>query len=272
MKTMVPQMTEVLRVTKETPDVRTLVLDARRLDRPFHSRPGQFNLLYAFGEGEAAISLSGDSRESGELVHTIRAVGGVTRHLCELTRGEMVGVRGPFGQAWPVDRAVGSDLLLVAGGLGLAPLRPVIYEVLHRRDEFDRVALVYGARTPEDLLFKPELDRWSQAFDVLTTVDVADTGWRGPVGVVTPLVDRIELSPEGCVVMMCGPEIMMRFVQRALEGHGVASDRIFVSMERQMKCGYGRCGRCQFGADFVCTDGPVFSVDAIASRWTVAEV
>lgn len=258
---MVPAPLPIARVTRETRDVVTLAFDggARRF------RPGQFNMLYLFGVGEVAISLSGDP-ERPELLHTIRALGSVTRPLTALAPGGVVGVRGPFGSAWPLDEARGRDVVLVAGGLGLAPLRPAVHHLLHHRGDYGRVALVYGARTPDDLLFGEELAAW-RALDsvaVLVTVDRGGPDWRGEVGVVPALLARARFDPAQTVAMVCGPEVMMRFSVRELERVGVAAERIYLSLERNMRCALGWCGHCQYGPLFVCKDGPVVRYDRIA--------
>ncbi len=275
---MVPRLWRVVRVRRETPDVKTLELEP--LEPPsafelgFGFKPGQFNMLYVFGVGEVPISISGDPQNPRGLVHTVRAVGAVTRALCALRRGDVVGVRGPFGSAWPVDEAEGSDVVIVAGGIGLAPLRPALYRVLANRGKYGNVALLYGARTPQDLLYRRELERWRGRFDlqVEVTVDAAGEGWYGHVGVVTKLIPRAEFDPDEAVALVCGPEIMMRFAVKALHERGVSPDNIYISMERNMKCAVGFCGHCQFGPEFVCKDGPVFRFREIERFFRVREI
>ncbi len=235
------------------------------MDGHFPFLPGQFNMLYLFGIGEVPISISGDPVREDLLVHTVRKVGTVTEAIGRLKQGESIGVRGPFGTPWPLEESKGDDLLLIAGGVGLAPLRPVIYEVLARRGEYGRFLLLYGARTPADILYKRELQRWRGRFDMYVdvTVDSAPSGWRGHVGVVTTLIERARFDPFHTTAMVCGPEVMMRFAVRALKERGLGEERIFLSMERNMKCGIGLCGHCQFGPYFVCKDGPVFRYDRI---------
>lgn len=235
-------------------------------------RPGQFNMLYAFGVGEVPISISGDPARSDRVVHTVRSVGMVSDALCRLRRGEWVGVRGPYGSAWPLDAARGRDVLVVAGGVGLAPLRPVVHELVRHRADFGRVTLLYGARTPGDLLFRSELERWRRRIDVLVTVDAAADGWTGDVGVVPALLRRARFDPAGAVAMLCGPEVMMRFALAELRGLGVPDPATWISMERNMHCAIGLCGHCQLGAAFVCRDGPVFRADRIAWMLGVREV
>lgn len=242
----------------ESAQVATLDLEpvAGGIDEP---APGQFTMLYAFGVGEVPISVSGCPTEDGVLGHTVRAGGAVTRALCELAPGDPVGVRGPFGAGWPLAAADGLDLVVVGGGIGLAPLRPAMRRVVAERDRFGRVALVVGARTPDDLLFRSELAAWRGRFDLAVeiTVDAAPSGWRGDVGVVTKVLPRVPFDPRRTVALVCGPEVMMRVVARHLLGSGLDPDRIHVSLERNMHCAVRQCGRCQLGPLFVCTDGPV---------------
>jgi NAD(P)H-flavin reductase len=218
--------------------------------------------------------VSGDPRRAAVVVHTTRAVGSVTRAMAELRTGATLGVRGPFGTPWPLDAAAGRDVVLVAGGIGLAPLRPVLHEIAARRRDFGRVALLYGAREPEDLLFGRQLARWRDRAGVAVgvTVDHARPGWAGHVGVVTALLPGAPFTPGDAVAFVCGPEIMMRFAADALRGRGVPEDRIFVSMERNMKCATGVCGHCQFGPAFVCKDGPVFAWPRIRGLLAMREV
>ena len=256
----------------ETPDTFTLRLAPGADGAGF--RPGQFNMLYAFGVGEVPISISGDPSEPGQWVHTVRAVGSVTRAIQKLGTGAALGVRGPFGSEWPMAAAEGHDLVIVAGGIGLAPLRPALYHALRHRNLYGRVVLLYGARTPGDLLFKRELREWRSRFDVeaRVTVDHADADWQGAVGVVTKQIGLAQFDPGHCAVFVCGPEVMMRFSVMALEKRGVPESAIWVSMERNMECGLGLCGHCQFGPYFVCKDGPVFRYDAVLPFFRIREV
>jgi NAD(P)H-flavin reductase len=260
---MVPQPFQVRAVSKETPDTFTLTLAPHNGDHAAPFGPGQFSMLWTFGVGELPISISGDPTKDDRLVYTVRSVGQATHALVSQKVGSHVGVRGPYGQGWPVEAARGQDLIIVAGGIGLAPLRPVIYKVLAEREAYGRLVLLYGARNPRDLLYRKELAAWSRNRDsqVLVTVDYGGLSWRGHVGVVTTLFKYARIHPERSVAMICGPEIMMRFVARDLETHGLARDRIYVSMERNMKCGIGLCGHCQYGPHFICKDGPVFTYE-----------
>lgn len=227
--------------------------------------PGQFTMLYAFGIGEAPISASA-LRGSGELVHTIRAAGAVTRALSAARPGAVVGVRGPYGNTWPIAEARGKDVVIVAGGIGLPPLRPVIQHVLAHRREFGSLVILYGGRGPADLLFRRELTRWRSRLDVTVdvTVDAAGPDWHGRVGVVTKLIPRAPFNPANAIAMVVGPEIMMRYAAEALVARGLAPEGIWLSLERTMRCGIGLCGHCQLGPTLVCRDGPVY-------RWPYLE-
>jgi NAD(P)H-flavin reductase len=271
---MVPSPFRVQRVRKETYDTFTLELEPANGADGFPFAAGQFNMLYAFGVGEAPISISGDPTKPQTLVHTVRAVGAVTQAICKLKRGDVLGVRGPVGNHWPVEEAVGSDVVIVAGGIGLAPLRPALYHLLSNREEYGRIALVYGARTLQDMLYKPELERWRSLFDleVKVTVDTAPASYRGNVGVVTTLIPRVQFDPSQTVALVCGPEVMMRFAVRELESQGVEPENIFISMERNMKCAIGLCGHCQFGSAFICKDGPVFCYAEIEPFFAKREI
>jgi NAD(P)H-flavin reductase len=186
----------------------------------------------------------------------------------------MLGVRGPFGTSWPVAAAQGRDLVLIAGGLGLAPIRPAIYYLLAQRAAYGNIELIYGARTPKDLLYRRELERWRGRFDfrVHVTVDAADSGWRGNVGVVTNIIGRTRFDPAHTVALICGPGVMMRFCVLELLNHGVKAENIYISMERNMKCGLGLCGHCQLGPFFICQDGPVFAYDRLKGWFDRREV
>lgn len=271
---LVPVPLRVVAVTAETADTVTFTLDPGARAAAFRAEPGQFNMLYVFGAGEVPISVSGDCGDVARIVHTFRAVGPVTAALRATGVGGTVGVRGPFGSAWPLATATGRDLLLVAGGIGLAPLRPVILAALAAPAAFGRVLLFCGARHPDDLLFRTELERWRTEgrVEVAVTVDHAAAGWNGNVGFVTDLLARARFDPAATVAMMCGPEVMMRFAAMALLDRGVPEDCLYLSMERNMKCAVGHCGHCQFGPHFVCRDGPVFRYDRVRSLLTTREI
>ncbi len=257
---MLPRPFRVIKVHRETRDTVTLTLEPTGKHEKFAFAPGQFNMLYAFAVGEIPISISGDPDRGDVLVHTIRAVGAVSDALCGKRRGDIIGVRGPFGTSWPVAEALGDDIVLVAGGIGLAPLRPAFYHLLANRRDYGRVSLAYGARSSDELLFRKELEYWRGQFglDVEVTVDAGGPDWFGPVGVVTRLLRRLRFDPVDTRALICGPEVMMRFAVRELEKLGVAPDSMYVSLERNMKCAVGFCGHCQLGPRFLCKDGPVY--------------
>jgi NAD(P)H-flavin reductase len=262
---MVPESFVVRERVQETADTWTLVLDA--LDRAGPAiGPGQFVMVYVFGVGEVPISVSGPPDRAGPVVLTVRAVGAVTEAICATEPGGVLGLRGPIGTAWPIADAQGADVIVVAGGIGLAPLRPVVLHALDRRPEYGEVVVLYGARTPDDLLFTSQLDEWRSDAAVDVTVDAAELGWRGKVGVVPKLLPGAAFDPERAVAFVCGPEVMMRFTVQALLDRGVAPDRIHLSLERNMRCGLGHCGHCQLGPTLICRDGPVYSY-ATAAPW-----
>jgi len=256
---MVPLRPRVTSREIETDDVVTLDLAAvdESIDDP---RPGQFSMLYAFGAGEVPISVSACPAAGADVRHTIRAVGATTRALCRLQRGAMVGVRGPFGVGWPIAMAEGGDVVVVGGGIGLAPLRPVVHRLIAERPRFGEVAVLVGARTPADVLYREELDRWrNHDIDVGVTVDAAGRGWTGSVGLVTKLLEHRPIHSERTTSFLCGPEIMMRNVARTLIDRGADPATIMVSLERNMHCAIRLCGHCQLGPRFLCSEGPVLS-------------
>jgi len=269
---MSPAPCRILSVEQELQDTYTLEIEPPGDDWSF--LPGQYTMLYAFGIGEVPISISGDPADPTKIIQTIRAVGAVTDALVGLQPGDYVGIRGPFGTAWDTTAAEGRDVLIVAGGVGLAPLRPVVYDVLNHRDRYDNVTLMYGARSPADLLFASQISEWRGRFDleVLVTVDHGDDIWRGPVGVVTSLINRSSFDGDTAIGFVCGPEVMMRFTIQALERKGLTDDRLYVSMERNMKCGIGLCGHCQLGRFFLCKDGPVMTCAQMAGSCWIREV
>lgn len=271
---LLPVPYRVLRNKQDTHDVFTLdVACVEGGNFPFFL-PGQFNMLYIFGKGDAAISISSDPTKEQPLRHTIRRAGVVTRALEQVKPGGVIGIRGPFGVPWPVKEAEGQDVLLVAGGIGLAPLRPAIYTLLANRGKYGKITLFYGARTPEDLLYVAELEQWRSRFDlqVCVSVDTAKRNWMGDVGVVTKLLSKASFEPLNAVALICGPEIMMRFTVQELKKNEIKSDKIFLSMERNMKCAVGFCGHCQYGPHFICKDGPVFRYDQVQSLLRKREV
>ncbi len=258
----------------ETPDTVTLVLAPGAGPAPLRFGPGQFNMLYLFGIGEVPISICGDPADSQHYVHTIRSAGRISDALCRVAPGATVGVRGPYGTGWPIREAVGHDVVIVAGGLGLPPLRPALLEILRHRDRYGRVEVIYGARSPKDLVYYDQIQAWRSRPDLRfqTTVDTAGHDWHGDVGVVTTRLPDARFEPKDTVAFLCGPEIMMKLTAQALVQRGVDRDAIWVSLERNMKCAIGLCGHCQFGADFVCRNGPVVRYRAVERAFSTREL
>lgn len=271
---MLPELYVIKQAKSETADTFTIGLVPVNGSAPLEYAAGQFNMVYAPGIGEVPISISGDPANKAMLVHTVRAVGTVTTAMKRLRPGDPLGIRGPYGVGWPLDVCDGRDVLIVAGGIGLAPLRPALYRLLADRDRYGRVILLYGCRTPTDLLFRREIELWRSRLDMhaYVTVDRGVGKWHGYVGVVTALIPKAPFTPDRTVAMICGPEVMMRFTAMQLHEHGVPDSSIFLSMERNMKCGIGLCGHCQYGASFVCKDGPVFRYDRIRHLLPLREV
>jgi len=242
------------------------------LDAPItNPRPGQFLMLYAFGVGEIPISVSACPAEDGTIAHTIRSVGAVSRELSRLRPGSVIGVRGPFGSTWPLEEALGHPVVMIAGGIGLAPLRPALRHLRLNLASFGPSALLVGTRSPDRLLFRPEIEDWRSKFQVEVTVDVGDRSWRGHVGFVDGLVSKIDVQPDA-VAMVCGPEVMMRLVVRELLDAGMSSSRIFVAMERNMKCAIQHCGHCQLGPLFVCVDGSILPWSVVGPLLAVSKL
>jgi NAD(P)H-flavin reductase len=262
---MTPRPARVLAIRQDLADVFTLDIALEDDTEKTLFTPGQFNMLSVFGVGEVPISFSGPPDDQGCFVHTIRAVGPVSRALTRLRRGEVLGLRGPFGAGWPMAEAAGQDVVVVAGGLGLAPLRPALCQLLAERDRYGRIVLLYGTRSPDQILFRDELEDWRRwrEMDVEVTVDHAVSDWTGHVGVVTRLIASATFDPQSAIALVCGPEIMMRFSIAALRDAGVADEAVYLSLERNMKCAIGLCGHCQLGPVFVCKDGPVVRYDRV---------
>lgn len=264
----------ITEIVDELDGIATYRLELRVPQGPdgYSFSPGQFNMIYVPGVGEAAISISGDPGNRDGLLHTIRIAGNVTNSISRLKVGDSIGLRGPFGVPWPVEELAGKDVVIVAGGVGLAPVRPLIYSILRNRDQYGNVWLLCGARTPEGLLYRREYEQWSQGnIRIQLTVDRATSGWTRSIGVVTLLLDRLRLPRRDQTrLIACGPEVMMKYVASTALGRGIQEDHIWISMERHMQCAVGLCGHCQLGPTFVCKDGPVFRYDAIR-RWMAVE-
>jgi NAD(P)H-flavin reductase len=271
---MLPRGFRITKMQRESADVFTLQMSPQTGGDPLAYFPGQFNMLYVFGAGEAPISIAGVTADQAGWIHTVRAVGVVTRAMAKLRHGDTLGLRGPFGSAWPLDEAAGKDVLLIAGGIGLAPLWGLLQAILGQRSRFRNVVLLYGTRAPGDLLYRRALDRLQRRSDMYLgiTVDRAGEDWRGHVGVVTALIPRAPFDPANTLAMVCGPEVMMRFTVRELQRRGLPAERIFLSLERNMKCAIGLCGHCQFGRELICRDGPVFRYDRLRPWFEIAEL
>jgi NAD(P)H-flavin reductase len=269
-----PTWAEITAITPEGEGIATYWLRFKdpAVQAAYSFLPGQFNMVYLPGLGEAAISVSSDSEDRSVIGHTIRFVGNVTRAVSRLKVGDQLSLRGPFGTPWPMQEMEGHDVIISGGGIGLAPLRPAIYSIINHREKFGKVYLLYGARTPGDLLYPSEYESWQAAgIQVQVTVDRADENWQGQVGVVPMLFYRFRMDAPNSIVLTCGPEIMIRYVVYEGLARRVPAEHIYVSLERNMKCGQGSCGHCQLGPYFICKDGPVFSFDKLQSFFNVEE-
>ena len=272
MADLTPKCYQVQSITHETHDVFTLVLANQEEETRHVFLPGQFNMLYQFGYGEAAISISGNPSDNRVLVHTIRAIGSVTRSLQKLKPGDEIGVRGPFGTHWPITKK-GCDVLLIAGGVGLAVLRSALFVLADRAQEYHKITLLFGAKTADDILCKNEMEEWrSKGVNIEITVDSADSNWQGHVGVVTSLIDKHLPNPNNTLVLICGPEVMIHASIHELMSARVNENDIHIALERNMQCAVGFCGHCQYGPYFLCTDGPIFSYAQIKNYLPIKEV
>ncbi|MGB9723861.1 MAG: FAD/NAD(P)-binding protein [Chloroflexia bacterium] len=255
-----PRMAEIVQVERLTEKEKLFTLRLEK-GQALGQHPGQFVEVSVLGIGEAPISVSSSPTRNGTFELCVRAVGDVTNALHRMAPGDWVGIRGPFGHGFPVEKMRGKDLLFAAGGLGLAPLRSLIQFVLDERESFGRVLILYGARNPSELLFTDELAEWAQRRDVEfhLTVDRADATWTGHIGVITTLFPGVAVNPRSTVAVTCGPPIMYRFVLIELLAKGIPENQIYLSLERRMKCGVGKCGHCQINGVYCCQEGPVFS-------------
>ncbi|MBL7478417.1 FAD/NAD(P)-binding protein [Legionella bononiensis] len=262
-----PYEVEIVDRVEESNSIFSLHL--RFIDNELHQQysfyPGQFNMLYLYGVGEVAISIVSDPKETKVLTHTIRAVGRVTRALQQLRTGDRLGIRGPYGRGWPLEQVKGKDVVVLTGGLGCAPSISIINYILARRKEYGHLSILQGVKHSDDFIFRKQYAKWQKSphTEVHIAADQAGPKWPWSVGYVTDMIDKIPLNPEQTVAMMCGPEMMMHTAIRVLTGKGLSEDQIFLSMERNMECGIGQCGHCQYGGLFVCKDGPVFAYSQI---------
>jgi NAD(P)H-flavin reductase len=262
-----PSIATVTEVRPETSDTSTFVVtfDDAKMRESFTYLPGQFVELSIFGVGGCPIGIASSPTEKGFLEFCVRAVGTVTNAIHDLEVGDKLGVRGPLGNSWPTEEVEGKGLLFIGGGIGLPPLRSLIHYVLDNRDRYGAVEIVYGARSPQDLVYKQELKEWEERPDVdlYVTVDAGDESWEGPVGFVPPFLREIDPSPENKVAFTCGPPIMIKLVVEALEDLDYADANIVTTLEMKMKCGVGKCGRCNIGDKYICRDGPVFTFEQL---------
>jgi NAD(P)H-flavin reductase len=274
-KLLLPAWAEITKITPEAEGVTTFALKLTdpEIQQRYRWEPGQFNMLYVPGYGESAISMSSDAETAdGMVVHTIRHVGNVTKAASRLKVGDVVGLRGPFGTFWPLKELEGKDVVIACGGIGLPPLRGAIQSIVRERTRYGKVTLLYGARTPKDLIYPTEYETWQNAgINVQATVDRGDETWNGRVGVVPMMFYNVRLDPRKSAVLGCGPEIMMRFVIYEALARRIPTEHIFLSLERNMKCGQGACGHCQMGPYFICKDGPVFPFSRLEPYINVEE-
>jgi len=269
-----PCWAEVTAITTEIKGVSTywLKFTDPSIQSAYTFLPGQFNMVYIPGFGEAAISISSDPIDRSTLGHTIRFAGNVTHAVSRLKVGDSLGLRGPFGTSWPMNELEGKDVFIACGGIGLPPLRPALYHIIRNREKYGKVTVLYGARVPADLMYTAEYDAWRKAdIDIEVTVDRGDTNWNGRVGVVPMWFYQFRMDPHKTAMLTCGPEIMIRFVIYEALARRIPVDNIFVSLERNMKCGQGSCGHCQLGPYFICKDGPIFRFNALQPFFNVEE-
>lgn len=259
-----PNLAVIKKIRKETHDTNTYTLEFsdKKLQKSFSPAPGQFMMLSLFGIGESAISLSGTSN-NGSVTTTIRNVGSVTNAVLRLKEGDFIGMRGPYGNGWPLERAEGKNVLIVVGGMGIVPLRGVVNYIKNNRKKFGDLEIIYGARTPDDMLFRYEFEKWKQIkktrMDLTVDELPIETTSKCKIGLVTSCFPSMKTHHKNAIVLVCGPEIMMRYAAKCLETIGFKDRQIYLSLERRMKCGIGKCGHCQIGLKYVCKDGPVFN-------------
>lgn len=268
-----PREVEVVERIQESATIFTLTLRLLDLENhePFHFHPGQFNMLYLYGVGEVAISIVSDPEKKDTLSHTIRAIGRVTRALQHLQPGARMGLRGPYGRGWPLEQIKGRDVVLITGGLGCAPSVSIIRYILERREQYGHLSILQGVKHSDDFIFRQQYALWAKSpnTEIHIAADQAGPKWPWGVGYVTDLIDKIKINPDNTVAMMCGPEMMMHTAITVLNKKGLSEDTIYLSMERNMECGFGQCGHCQYGGLFVCKDGPVFAYSEIKELFKV---
>jgi NAD(P)H-flavin reductase len=269
-----PMEAEVIACSHETPSIFTLHISfvERHRHHLYAFHPGQFNMVYLYGVGEVAISIVSDPEENHIISHTIRALGRVTKALQKLQVGDRIGIRGPFGRGWPLHKVQGKDIVIVTGGLGCAPTVSIINYILARRSQYGNMKILQGVKHSDDFIFRKQYDKWQQSphTEIHIAADQAGPKWPWNVGYVTDMIQTLDLQPENTIAMMCGPEMMMHTAINALAKKGVSLHDIYLSMERNMECGIGQCGHCQYGGLFVCKDGPIFAYPEIKALFNVA--
>ena len=268
-----PIEAEVMACTHETASIFNLHVSfvERQRHHSYAFHPGQFNMVYLYGVGEVPISIISDPDEKHVLSHTIRALGRVTKALQKLPVGARIGIRGPYGQGWPLHKVQGKDIVIVTGGLGCAPSVSIINYILARRSQYGKLKILQGVKHSDDFIFRKQYDEWKQSpnTEIHIAADQAGPKWPWSVGYVTDMIETLDLQPNNTIAMMCGPEMMMHTAINALGKKGIAEQDIYLSMERNMECGIGHCGHCQYGGLFVCKDGPVFAYPEIKSLFKV---
>ena len=261
---LVPKPATIREIIEESRDVKSFVLemsDAQLMD----FRPGQFIEVSVQGYGEATFAVTLTSKDKKRFSISVKRIGHLTKIMHRAAQGDIVGVRGPYGNCFPIDTWKDKNIVIIGGGIGLAPLRPVIDHILHNRKEFGHLQIIFGARSPADILYKEDLKKWEQdkTVELHTTIDVPVEGWNGRVGLVPVVVKDLALKPDNKIAVVCGPPIMIKFTVAALKELGWPDEKIFTTLEMKMQCGIGQCGRCNIGEKFICKDGPVFSLDQI---------
>lgn len=266
-----PKPATIDALVQESPTIFTLHTSFSDPCQDFRFKPGQFNMLYLYGVGEVPISIASDPDDQTLLSHTIRAVGRVTRAMQNLKQGDSLGIRGPYGRGWPLDQARGQDVMIVTGGLGCAPAVSVIKYIMARRRQFGKLMILQGVKHSDDLIWRDQYEKWQNCPDteVYIAADQSGPNWSWHTGLVTSLIQPIQIDVTQTMVMMCGPELMMRAAVLALKEKNLPESALYLSMERNMACAIGHCGHCQYGGLFVCKDGPVFAWPEIKSLFTV---
>lgn len=276
MNPFLPQPAEIVEKRREAEEIYTVRVRLCEEDsrRAYRFLPGQFNMLYAFGAGDVPMSIVSDPEDGDVIGHTLRVVGPVTQALGALKEGETLGLRGPFGSSWPLAEAKGKDVLIVTGGLGCAPTLGALHYLFRRREDYGTIRIVHGVKAAKDLIMHRQFEEWRRAprTEVYLTADKSSGRWKHKIGLVPHLLQEVPFDAASTLVMMCGPEVMMRLAIKQLIYKGISASRIYLSLERNMKCALGFCGHCQFGPAFICKDGPVLRYDRIQPLFNIAEV